>query len=106
MIKLYVNKDSDISEDCLFADETKLVSYFEESECELENEDCKLFLLEDYVKDKYQQVRADERKKVCEQIYKLFTNEIMWKEIKKWWLHNGECKELKNILNQVEKGEK
>lgn len=56
--------------------------------------------------DHDQQVCADERKKVCKQIYKIFTNESIWKEIKKyWWLNNGECKELKNILDQVEKGE-
>lgn len=65
MNKLYVSEDSDISEDCLYADETKLVSYFEESECELEYEDCKLFLLKDYVKDKDQQI--EELKKQLEE---------------------------------------
>lgn len=47
---------------------------------------------------------AEERKKVCEQIYKLFTNESMWKSMKDWWLNNGNCRELKQILDAVENG--
>lgn len=58
-IKLYVSKEAPISQDCLYADETKLVSWFEETECELENEDCQLLLLEDRL--------AEERKIVCNQ---------------------------------------
>lgn len=46
---------------------------------------------------------AEERKKVCEQIYKLFTNESMWKTMKDWWLQSGTCRELKLVLDAIEK---
>lgn len=46
-IKLYISKQEDtVSEDLLYADETKLVSWFEDTECEVETEDCELCLLE------------------------------------------------------------
>ncbi len=45
-IKLYVSKNEDISEDLLFADDTTLISYFNETECEVITEDCELCLLE------------------------------------------------------------
>lgn len=55
--------------------------------------DCPLKLLSDRL--------AEERKQVCEQIYKLFTNESMWKTMKDWWLHSGTCRELKLVLDAV-----
>ena len=45
---------------------------------------------------------AEERKKVCEQIYQLFTNGRMWLTMKDWWLNNGTCIELKQVLDAVE----
>lgn len=51
-------------------------------------------------------IRQDERKEICEQIYKLFTNESMWKSMKDWWLNNGNCRELKQVLDAVENGMK
>lgn len=45
-IKLYVSKNEDISEDLLFADDTTLTSYFNETECEVITENCELCLLE------------------------------------------------------------
>ena len=46
-VKLYISEKEDFSEDLLYADDTKLVSWFEESECEVETENCELCLLED-----------------------------------------------------------
>lgn len=54
---------------------------------------CPLHSISDYTK----QVRRD----VCEQVYKVFTNETMWKKLKDWWLNNGSCKELKECLDMV-----
>jgi hypothetical protein len=45
---------------------------------------------------------AEERKKVCEQIYQLLTNGRMWSTMKDWWLNNGTCIELKQVLDAVE----
>ena len=45
-MKLYISEKEDFSEDLLYADGTKLVSLFEESECEVETEGCELCLLE------------------------------------------------------------
>lgn len=55
--------------------------------------DCPLQSLAEYTK----QVR----KEVCEQIYKVFTKESMWSELKSWWLHNESCEELKNCLDAI-----
>lgn len=41
------------------------------------------------------------RKEVLEQVYKVFTNEDVWKELKDWWLVNGNCKELKRCLDAM-----
>lgn len=41
------------------------------------------------------------RKEVLEQVYKVFTNEYVWKELKDWWLGNGNCKELKKCLDAM-----
>ena len=49
-------------------------------------------------------IRQYERKEICEKIYKLFTNEIMWVTMKDWWLNNGQCRNLKEVLNAVEQG--
>ena len=46
-IKLYVSKKEHISGDLLFADDTTLTSYFNETECELITEDCELCSLEE-----------------------------------------------------------
>ena len=54
------------------------------------------------IKSLKQQVRDDERKKVCKQIYELFTNKEMWGEIRDWWLHNDDCKKLKDVLKAIE----
>ena len=42
------------------------------------------------------------RKEVCEEIYRVLTNEDVWRGLKKWWLNNGECKELRQILDQIQ----
>ena len=54
--------------------------------------------------DKLAQQLADKEKEICEKIYKLFTNEIMWLTMKDWWLNNGQCRNLKEVLNAVEQG--
>ena len=41
------------------------------------------------------------RKEVLEQVYKVFTNEDVWKELKDWYLINGTCKELKECLDAM-----
>lgn len=54
---------------------------------------CPLQSLADYTK----QVR----KEVLDQVYKVFTTESMWKELKDWWLQSGTCQELKDCLNAI-----
>lgn len=41
------------------------------------------------------------RKEVIEQVYKVFTTEDVWKELKDWYLVNGNCKELKKCLDAM-----
>ena len=54
--------------------------------------------------EKLKQQLAEKEKEICEKIYKLFTNEIMWLTMKDWWLNNGQCRNLKEVLNAVEQG--
>lgn len=54
---------------------------------------CPLQSLADYTKQ--------ERKEVCDQVYKVFTTESMWRELKDWWLQSGTCNELKNCLDAI-----
>ena len=54
---------------------------------------CPLQSLADYTK----QVR----KEVLDQVYKVFTTESMWKELKDWWLQSGTCKELRDCLDAI-----
>ena len=89
-IKLYVSKEAPISQDCLYADETKLVSWFEEAECELEYEECQLLLLEDRL--------AEERKKICEKIRKKFP-------VPKDEIPDEITYSLNEFLDEIEKGE-
>ena len=67
------------------------------SYCEMECDGC---WLEELITDRL----TEERKKVCEQIYQLFTNGRMWSTMKDWWLNNGTCIELKQVLDAVENG--
>lgn len=41
------------------------------------------------------------RKEVLNQVYKVFTTEGMWRELKDWWLQSGNCKELKDCLDAI-----
>ena len=41
------------------------------------------------------------RKDVCDKVYNVFTNQNMWRALKDWWLNTGNCKELKNCLNDI-----
>lgn len=41
------------------------------------------------------------RKEVLDQVYKVFTTESMWKELKDWWLQSGTCKELRDCLDAI-----
>lgn len=95
MIKLYVSEKEPISRDCLYADETKLVSWFEETECELEHEDCQLLLLEDAL--------AEERKRVVQEIWEDFesyfeSSNLKWEDK---MLVGKVCNMINEILNQV-----
>lgn len=45
------------------------------------------------------------RKEVCDQIYNLFTKEEMWSTLKRWWLSNGECNDLRKVLDAVANGD-
>ena len=60
------------------------------------HQDCPLRLIADHTK----QVR----KEVATQMYKILTNESIWKELKSWWLRNGECEELQNCLTAIVEG--
>ena len=62
-----------------------------------------LELKNEKIKELKQQL-AEKEKEICEKIYKLFTNEIMWLTMKDWWLNNGQCRNLKEVLNAVEQG--
>lgn len=67
-----------------------------EYECKLA--DCPLKPLTDRL--------AEERKRVCDTIYKIITSDEVWEDIRiNWWLINGECFQLKEILDQIERGE-
>lgn len=46
------------------------------------------------------------RKQVCDQIYKLFTTEEMWSTLKSWWLTGNACREMRMVLDAIERGEK
>ena len=98
-IKLYVSKEAPISQDCLYADETKLVSWFEESECELEHEDCQLLLLEDRL--------AEERKKVVKEAKKLVVEATCYdtEEEVRNHLYDMSASEVLELLDQVERGD-
>ena len=41
------------------------------------------------------------RKEVCDKVYNVFTNQNMWRALKDWWLNTGNCKELKDCLNDI-----
>ena len=41
------------------------------------------------------------RKDVCNKVYNVFTNQNMWRALKDWWLNAGNCKELKDCLNDI-----
>lgn len=47
-IKLYTSVINPISNDLFFADDTELISYFNETECEVKTENCELLAIEDY----------------------------------------------------------
>lgn len=55
-------------------------------------------LMEKYQLDDY---TKQVRKEVLKQVYKVFTNEDVWKELKDWWLINGNYKELKKCLDAM-----
>lgn len=58
---------------------------------------CQMVDLEKLIADYTKQVR----KEVLDQVYKVFTTESMWRELKDWWLQSGNCKELKDCLDAM-----
>ena len=97
-MKFYVDKKPKNCEECPFLHDDRwcLINWYEiytpDKVKSFEN-GCPLQSLADYTK----QVR----KEVLEQVYKVFTNEDVWKELKDWWLGNGNCKELKKCLDAM-----
>lgn len=102
MNKIYTDKIPETCNDC------KLGYFFDTQYCfirpdliregiDLEKEKhCQLLSLQEHDKKV--------RQEICEKIYKVFTNGRMWSTMKDWWLNNGQCKELKEVLNAVEQG--
>lgn len=45
--------------------------------------------------------RKDTAKEFADIVYKTLTNERVWKAKHTWWLQNGECFELKDLLKQI-----
>ena len=94
-MKVYVSKRPNSCKECQFCDTDNglcemLGQYFRDG---YDYTDCPLQSLADYTK----QVR----KEVLEQVYKVFTTEDVWSELKSWWLQSGTCEELKNCLDAM-----
>lgn len=67
-----------------------------ESVTTLKESGCKI---EDFVMIDTKQIRHQ----ICEKIKRtLYDN---WRDMKLWWMSNGKCIELEEILDQIEKGE-
>lgn len=69
-IKLYTSVINPISNDLFFADDTELISYFNETECEVKTENCELLAIEDYETEQIDKLTHENKvlKKVIDKI--------------------------------------
>ena len=93
-MKVYVDELPKKCEECYFCKNNHCL--FDTADCPFDRNIITFDSLADYTK----QVR----KEVLDQVYKILTNESVWKELKSWWLRNGDCEELQNCLNAIVEG--
>ena len=45
--------------------------------------------------------RKETVEKILNKVYSKLTEPSTWKQLRTWWLYNGECEQLKALLNEI-----